>query len=89
VRPTQGKTLAVMPVSGGSQSFNAVNQMRVLGRRMRMITIPNQSVQREKGNRAGALEARESTGDMTATAGLPGGTRTPRCKPRQHWRSSI
>lgn len=43
VRPTQGKTLAVREVSGGSQSFNAVNQMRILGRRMRMITIPNQS----------------------------------------------
>ena len=43
VRPTQGKTLAVVQVSGGSQSFNAVNQMRVLGRWMRMITIPNQS----------------------------------------------
>ncbi len=43
VRPTQGRTLAVMQVSGGSQSFNAVNQMRVLGRWMRMITIPNQS----------------------------------------------
>lgn len=43
LRPTQGKTLAVMEVSGGSQSFNAVNQMRVLGRWMRMITIPNQS----------------------------------------------
>ncbi|MCW8125988.1 arsenical resistance protein ArsH [Microbulbifer halophilus] len=43
VRPTQGKTLAVMEVSGGSQSFNAVNQMRILGRWMRMVTIPNQS----------------------------------------------
>nr|WP_239421331.1 arsenical resistance protein ArsH [Saliniradius amylolyticus] len=43
VRPTQGKTLAVMQVCGGSQSFNAVNQMRVLGRWMRMVTIPNQS----------------------------------------------
>ncbi|WP_454910842.1 arsenical resistance protein ArsH [Stutzerimonas chloritidismutans] len=43
VRPTQGKTLAIMQVSGGSQSFNALNQMRVLGRWMRMITIPNQS----------------------------------------------
>lgn len=43
IRPTQGKTLAVMQVSGGSQSFNAVNQLRVLGRWMRMITIPNQS----------------------------------------------
>jgi arsenical resistance protein ArsH len=43
VRPTQGKTLSVMQVSGGSQSFNAVNQLRVLGRWMRMITIPNQS----------------------------------------------
>ena len=43
VRPTQGKTLALMQVSGGSQSFNAVNQMRMLGRWMRMLTIPNQS----------------------------------------------
>ena len=43
VRPTQGKTLAVMQVSGGSQSFNTVNQMRILGRWMRMVTIPNQS----------------------------------------------
>jgi arsenic resistance protein ArsH len=43
LRPTQGKTLALMEVSGGSQSFNAVNQMRILGRWMRMITIPNQS----------------------------------------------
>jgi len=43
VRPTQGKTLALMQVSGGSQSFNAVNQLRILGRWMRMITIPNQS----------------------------------------------
>ncbi|GLZ23728.1 arsenical resistance protein ArsH [Stutzerimonas frequens] len=43
LRPTQGKTLAIMQVSGGSQSFNALNQMRVLGRWMRMLTIPNQS----------------------------------------------
>ena len=43
VRPTQGKTLAVMQVSGGSQSFNAVGQMRQLGRWMRMLVIPNQS----------------------------------------------
>lgn len=43
VRPTQGKTLAVMQVSGGSQSFNAVNQLRILGRWMRLITIPNQA----------------------------------------------
>lgn len=43
VRPTQGKTLAVMQVSGGSQSFNTVNNLRVLGRWMRMFTIPNQS----------------------------------------------
>ena len=43
VRPTQGKTLALMQVSGGSQSFNALNQLRVLGRWMRMLTIPNQS----------------------------------------------
>ena len=43
MRATQGKTLALMQVSGGSQSFNSVNQMRILGRWMRMITIPNQS----------------------------------------------
>ena len=43
IRPTQGKTLAVMQVSGGSQSFNAVNTLRILGRWMRMFTIPNQS----------------------------------------------
>lgn len=43
VRPTQGRTLALMQVSGGSQSFNAVNTMRILGRWMRMFTIPNQS----------------------------------------------
>ena len=43
VRPTQGRTLAVLQVSGGSQSFNAVNNLRILGRWMRMITIPNQS----------------------------------------------
>ncbi len=43
VRPTQGRTLALIQVSGGSQSFNALGQMRILGRWMRMITIPNQS----------------------------------------------
>lgn len=43
IRPTQGRTLAVMQVCGGSQSFNAVNTMRILGRWMRMFTIPNQS----------------------------------------------
>jgi arsenic resistance protein ArsH len=43
IRPTQGRTLALMQVSGGSQSFNSLNQMRVLGRWMRMFTIPNQS----------------------------------------------
>lgn len=43
VRPTQGRTLAVMQVSGGSQSFNTVNTLRLLGRWMRMVTIPNQS----------------------------------------------
>ena len=42
-RPTQGRTLAVMQVSGGSQSFNTVNTLRLLGRWMRMVTIPNQS----------------------------------------------
>lgn len=43
IRPTQGRTLALMQVCGGSQSFNAVNQLRILGRWMRMVTIPNQS----------------------------------------------
>ena len=43
MRPTQGKTLALMQVNGGSQSFNTVNQLRILGRWMRMLTIPNQS----------------------------------------------
>ncbi|KAJ5138403.1 uncharacterized protein N7515_003251 [Penicillium bovifimosum] len=43
VRPTQGRTLAVAQVCGGSQSFNAVNSLRILGRWMRMFTIPNQS----------------------------------------------
>jgi arsenic resistance protein ArsH len=43
VRPTQGRTLAVMQVCGGSQSYNAVNTLRILGRWMRMLTIPNQS----------------------------------------------
>lgn len=43
MRPTQGRTLAVMQVCGGSQSFNAVNTLRLLGRWMRMFTIPNQS----------------------------------------------
>lgn len=43
VRPTQGRVLAVMQVSGGSQSFNSVNALRILGRWMRMVTIPNQS----------------------------------------------
>ncbi|SFS16061.1 arsenical resistance protein ArsH [Yoonia litorea] len=43
IRPTQGKTLAVMQVCGGSQSFNVVNQLRILGRWMRLVTIPNQS----------------------------------------------
>ena len=43
IRTAQGKTLALMQVSGGSQSFNSLNQMRILGRWMRMITIPNQS----------------------------------------------
>ncbi|WP_202988752.1 arsenical resistance protein ArsH [Bradyrhizobium campsiandrae] len=58
VRPTQGKTLAVMQVCGGSQSFNAVNQLRVLGRWMRMITIPNQS------SVAKAYEQFDETGRM-------------------------
>jgi arsenical resistance protein ArsH len=62
VRPTQGKTLAVMQVSGGSQSFNAVNQMRVLGRWMRMLTIPNQS------SVAKAFEEFDSAGRMKPSA---------------------
>lgn len=62
VRPTQGKTLAVMEVSGGSQSFNAVNQMRVLGRWMRMITIPNQS------SVAKAFQEFDETGRMKPSA---------------------
>ncbi len=62
VRPTQGKTLAVMQVSGGSQSFNAVNQLRVLGRWMRMITIPNQS------SVAKAFQEFDDAGRMKASA---------------------
>jgi arsenical resistance protein ArsH len=62
VRPTQGKTLAVMQVSGGSQSFNAVNQLRVLGRWMRMLTIPNQS------SVAKAYQEFDEAGRMKASA---------------------
>jgi arsenic resistance protein ArsH len=62
VRPTQGKTLAVMQVSGGSQSFNAINQLRILGRWMRMITIPNQS------SVAKAFEQFEEDGRMKPSA---------------------
>lgn len=62
VRPTQGKTLAIMQVSGGSQSFNAVNQMRILGRRMRMLTIPNQS------SVAKAFQEFDETGRMKPSA---------------------
>ena len=43
MRPTQGRTLAIAQVNGGSQSFNTVNSLRILGRWMRMFTIPNQS----------------------------------------------
>ena len=62
VRPTQGKTVALMQVSGGSQSFNAVNQMRMLGRWMRMFTIPNQS------SIAKALLEFDEAGRMKASA---------------------
>ncbi|MGF1538317.1 MAG: arsenical resistance protein ArsH [Elainellaceae cyanobacterium] len=62
VRPTQGRTLAVMQVSGGSQSFNAVNTMRILGRWMRMFTIPNQS------SVAKAYQEFEEDGTMKASA---------------------
>lgn len=62
VRPTQGKTLAVMQVSGGSQSFNAVNNMRILGRWMRMLTIPNQS------SVAKAYNEFEENGSMKASS---------------------
>ncbi len=62
VRPTQGKTLALMQVCGGSQSFNAINQMRVLGRWMRIITIPNQS------SVAKAFQEFDETGRMKPSA---------------------
>ena len=62
IRPTQGKTLALMQVSGGSQSFNALNQMRVLGRWMRMVTIPNQS------SVAKAYQEFDDTGRMKPSA---------------------
>ena len=62
VRPTQGRTLAVMQVSGGSQSFNAVNALRVLGRWMRMITVPNQS------SVAKAYQEFDETGRMRPSA---------------------
>ena len=62
MRPTQGRTLAVMQVSGGSQSFNAVNTLRLLGRWMRMITIPNQS------SVAKAFQEFDEQGRMTPSA---------------------
>ena len=62
IRPTQGRTLAVMQVSGGSQSFNAVNTLRLLGRWMRMITIPNQS------SVAKAFQEFDETGRMKPSA---------------------
>ena len=62
IRPTQGKVLAVMQVSGGSQSFNAINNMRILGRWMRMFTIPNQS------SVAKAYNEFNSDGSMKASA---------------------
>ena len=62
VRPTQGKTLALMQVSGGSQSFNTLNNMRVLGRWMRMFTIPNQS------SVAKAYQEFEDDGSMKASS---------------------
>ncbi|MBW4036858.1 MAG: arsenical resistance protein ArsH [Proteobacteria bacterium] len=61
VRPTQGRVLAVMQVSGGSQSFNAVNTLRLLGRWMRMVTIPNQS------SVAKAYEQFDESGRMLAS----------------------
>ncbi|MGB7250724.1 MAG: arsenical resistance protein ArsH [Phormidesmis sp.] len=62
IRPTQGRTLAVMQVSGGSQSFNAVNTLRILGRWMRMFTIPNQS------SVAKAYQEFDEDGTMKASA---------------------
>jgi arsenic resistance protein ArsH len=62
MRPTQGRTLAVMQVSGGSQSFNAVNTLRLLGRWMRMVTIPNQS------SVAKAFQEFDEAGRMRASA---------------------
>lgn len=62
MRPTQGRTLAVMQVSGGSQSFNSVNTLRLLGRWMRMFTIPNQS------SVAKAFEEFDDSGRMRPSA---------------------
>ena len=62
LRPTQGRTLAVMQVSAGSQSFNSVNTLRLLGRWMRMFTIPNQS------SVAKAFEEFDETGRMKPSA---------------------
>jgi arsenic resistance protein ArsH len=62
VRPTQGRTLAVLQVCGGSQSFNAVNALRILGRWMRMVTIPNQS------SVAKAYQEFDATGRMKPSA---------------------
>ena len=73
VRPTQGKTLAVMQVSGGSQSFNAVNQMRVLGRWMRMITIPNQSSVAKAYEQFDEARAHEAVGLLRSRGRRDGG----------------
>ncbi|MDO8179249.1 MAG: arsenical resistance protein ArsH [Undibacterium sp.] len=62
MRPSQGRTLAVMQVCGGSQSFNTVNTLRLLGRWMRMFTIPNQS------SVAKAYEEFDETGRMKPSA---------------------
>ncbi len=74
VRPTQGKTLAVMQVCGGSQSFNAVNQMRVLGRWMRMLTIPQPVLGRQGLPRVRRPRPHEALGLLRSRGGRDGGT---------------
>jgi len=78
VRPTQGKTLAVMQVNGGSQSFNTVNQLRILGRWMRLLTIPNQS---SGVGSCGKPPARTGRGHFLYSAGtIREGARLAKCR---------
>jgi len=71
MRPTQGRTLAVMQVSAGSQSFNSVNTLRVLGRWMRMFIIPNQSSVAKPMPRPHPIATRASTSTLTASTPTP------------------